>query len=121
MSVILSMFEATQGTRHEAGTTIFSRGDAGNIMYVILEGQVDLRITDGILETLGPGEPFGEMSLIDSEPRVASAVTRTPCRLMSITERQFLDLIHDTPYFGLEVMKVMAKRLRRMNANAGSA
>jgi len=116
MSVIHSMFESTHGDRHEAGATIFSRGDTGNVMYVILEGQVDLRIAEGIVETLGPGEPFGEMSLVDSEPRAASAVARTPCRLVSITERQFLDLIHDTPYFGLEIMKVMANRLRRMNA-----
>ena len=116
MNVIHSMFENTHGERHEAGTPIFSRGDKGNVMYVILEGQVDLKIAEGVVETLGPGEPFGEMSLVDSEPRAASAVARTPCRLVSITERQFLDLIHDTPYFGLEIMKVMANRLRRMNA-----
>ena len=87
-------------------------------MYVILEGDVDLRIAEGRIETLGPGEPFGEMALIDSEPRAAGAVARTRCRLVSISERQFLDLIHDTPYFGLEIMKVMAHRLRRMNAGA---
>jgi len=57
------------------------------------------------------------MALIDSEPRAAGAVARTRCRLVSISERQFLDLIHDTPYFGLEIMKVMAHRLRRMNAS----
>jgi CRP/FNR family cyclic AMP-dependent transcriptional regulator len=116
MSVILSMFENVHGTVHEPGATIFSRGETGNTMYVILEGQVDLRIAEGRVETLGPGEPFGEMALIDSEPRAAGAVARTRCRLVSISERQFLDLIHDTPYFGLEIMKVMAHRLRTMNA-----
>jgi CRP-like cAMP-binding protein len=118
MSVIMSMFEGSQGERHEPGATIFSRGEPGKAMYVILEGQVELRIADGVIEVLGPGEPFGEMALVDSEPRVATAVARTACRLARVPEERFLALIQDKPYFGLEIMKVMANRLRRMNAAA---
>jgi CRP-like cAMP-binding protein len=120
MSVIRSMFDGSQGTRYEPGTTIFSRGEPGNVMYVILDGEVELRISEGLVEVLGPGEPFGEMALIDSAPRTATAVARTACKLVAVTEQHFLSLIQDTPYFGLEMMKVMAHRLRRMNAGAGS-
>ncbi len=120
MSIIMSMFEGSKGERHEPGTTIFSRGDQGNTMYVILEGQVELEIADGHVEVLGPGEPFGEMALVDSEPRAATAVAKTACRLARVSEEGFLALIQDKPYFGLEIMKVMAHRLRRMNANAGA-
>lgn len=116
MNVIMSMFENSKGERFEPGATIFSRGEPGKVMYVILEGEVDLSIADSHVETLGPGEPFGEMALIDSEPRVATAVAKTACRLARVTEQRFLELIQDKPYFGLEVMKVMAHRLRRMNA-----
>lgn len=118
MSVILSMFDGSKGMLLEAGATIFSRGDQGNVMYVILEGEVELRIAEGHVEVLGAGQPFGEMALIDSEPRVATAVARTACRLAAVSEEQFLELMQDTPYFGLEIMKVMAHRLRRMNAGA---
>ena len=118
MSVIMSMFEGSRGERYESGVTIFSRGERGNTMYVILEGQVELTIADGHVEVLGPGEPFGEMALVDSEPRAATAVAKTACRLARISEQGFLALIQDKPYFGLEIMKVMANRLRRMNASA---
>lgn len=120
MSVILGMFDGTRGERHEAGATIFSRGDPGDRMYVLLEGEVELRIGERTIDVLRPGEPFGEMALIDSEARVATAVARTACRLAPVTEKQFLELIQDTPYFGLEIMKVMAHRLRKMNASAAA-
>ncbi len=120
MSIIMSMFEGSRGESHEPGATIFSRGEPGSAMYVILEGQVELRIADDHVEVLGPGEPFGEMALVDSEPRVATAVAKTACRLARISEERFLVLIQDKPYFGLEMMKVMAQRLRRMNATASS-
>ena len=118
MNIIMSMFDNSQGVRHEPGATIFSRGEPGSVMYVVLEGEVELMIADGIVQVLGPGEPFGEMALIDSEPRVATAVARTACRLAAVTEERFLAMIQDKPYFGLEIMKVMAHRLRRMNASA---
>ena len=120
MNVIMSMFESSKGESHEAGATIFTRGEPGSTMYVILEGQVELKIGDGHVEVLGPGEPFGEMALVDSEPRAATAVAKTPCRLARVSEERFLAMIQDKPYFGLEIMKVMAHRLRRMNATAGS-
>lgn len=120
MSVILGMFDGSQGERHPAGARIFSSGDPGNVMYLILEGEVELHLGSGRVETVGPGEPFGEMALIDSEPRAASAVAKTPCRLVKIGEKRFLDLIQDKPYFGLEIMKVMAHRLRKTNAAVGS-
>lgn len=120
MSVIMSMFENSQGERHEAGTKIFSQGEPGNTMYVILEGEVELKIAGGRVEVLGPGEPFGEMALVDSEPRAATAVAKTAVRLAKVSEQGFLSLIQDKPYFGLEIMKVMASRLRRTNVRPGS-
>ena len=119
MSVTLDMFDpGSDGKPYPAGTAIFSAGDIGKEMYLILEGQVELTIGGSVVETLGPGEPFGEMALMDSEPRGASAIARTPCRLVPISEERFLYLIQDTPYFGLQIMKVMAHRLRKMNTRA---
>jgi CRP-like cAMP-binding protein len=99
----------------EAGETIFRAHDMGAEMYVVLEGQVELSIDDTVIEVIGPGEPFGEMALIDQAPRTASAVAITPCKLAVLSERRFLFMVAQTPHFALQIMKVMADRLRRMN------
>jgi CRP-like cAMP-binding protein len=85
-------------------------------MYVVLEGEVELKVDSTVLETLGPGQPFGEMALIDQSPRTATAIAGTPCKLAVIPERRFLFMVQQNPEFALLIMKVMADRLRRMNA-----
>ena len=55
---------------------------------------------------------FGEMALIDSEPRSATAVAITDVELVPISEKQFLFLVSQTPYFALTVMRILAQRLR---------
>jgi CRP/FNR family cyclic AMP-dependent transcriptional regulator len=99
----------------EAGEVIFRTWDMGSEMYVVLEGEVELTIDSKVLETLGPGEPFGEMALIDQAPRTATAIAKTPCKLVVIPERRFLFLVQRNPEFALQIMKVMADRLRKMN------
>jgi CRP-like cAMP-binding protein len=64
---------------------------------------------------MGPGEPFGEMALIDQTPRTATAIAKTPCKLAVIPEKRFLFMVQTTPHFALQIMKVMADRLRKMN------
>ena len=100
----------------DAGETIFREYEMGSEMYVVLEGQVELSIDGKAIEVLGLGEPFGEMALIDQAPRVATAVAKTPCKLAVISEKRFLFMVAQTPHFALQIMKVMADRLRRMNA-----
>jgi CRP/FNR family transcriptional regulator, cyclic AMP receptor protein len=99
----------------EPGEVIFRAYDMGAEMFVVLEGEVELAIDSQALVTLGPGEPFGEMALIDQAPRVATAVAKTPVKLAVIPERRFLFLVQTTPTFALQIMKVMADRLRTMN------
>jgi len=116
MGVKLELFAAEENPRIcEPGETIFRTCDMGAEMYVVLEGQVELTIDDKVLETLGPGEPFGEMALIDQTPRVATAVAKTQCKLAVISEKRFLFMVQTTPHFALQIMKVMADRIRKMN------
>jgi CRP-like cAMP-binding protein len=83
-------------------------------MYVVTEGEVNILLGDQILDVLGPGGIFGEMALIDSSPRSASAIAKTDCKLVPVSRQRFTFLVQQTPYFSLEVMHVMAERLRRI-------
>jgi CRP/FNR family cyclic AMP-dependent transcriptional regulator len=116
MAVRLDMFAADQSPMEcGLGETIFQRYDMGAEMYVVLDGEVELTIDSKVLEVLGPGEPFGEMALIDQVPRTATAIAKTPCKLAVISEKRFLFMVQQTPEFALQIMKVMAVRLRKMN------
>lgn len=97
----------------EAGATIFHEGDPAESMYGIVDGLVEIRVGDRLIETAEPGALFGEMALIDRKPRSARAVAATPCRLARIDERRFLFLVQQTPHFALHVMRTLAERLRK--------
>lgn len=98
-----------------AGQTVFNEGDTGNTMYVVVEGDVDLLVKGKLVESLGPGGVLGEMALLDNVPRSASAIAKTACRLVEINEKRFKFLVQQTPNFALQLMRVIADRLRRMD------
>ena len=101
-----------------AGDTIFREGDAAEELFVIKQGLVEIRLDGRVLENLGENDLFGEMALIDSAPRSASAVACTAVDLVPITEKQFLYLVDEAPFFALKVMRVLARRLRTQNNTA---
>ncbi len=96
-----------------AGETIFRTGDEADRMYVISEGSVALSIDGAVVETLAAGGLFGEMAVIDREPRSATAVAESDSTLVAIDKRRFWFLVQETPYFAEIVMRVMSHRLRR--------
>jgi len=99
-----------------AGQTIFQEGQPGEVMYAVIEGQVDILVHGKVIYVVGPGELLGEIALIDTKPRSATALAKTDCRLVPISEKRFTFLVQQTPHFALYVMRVMADRLRRMDA-----
>lgn len=102
------------------GQTIFEEGDLADCLYVVQEGEVDVYLEGRVVETVGPGGVIGEMALVDNEPRSATAIARTRCRLVPVDEKGFKLYVHHTPNFALQVMRVMAARLRRMNERVWS-
>jgi CRP-like cAMP-binding protein len=87
-------------------------------MYVVLQGEVEISLHDKTIETITPGEIFGELSLVDQSPRSANATAKTDCLLAPINERRFLFMVQETPYFAIHVMSVIAARLRRRTEEA---
>ncbi|NJN84294.1 MAG: cyclic nucleotide-binding domain-containing protein [Caldilineaceae bacterium] len=98
-----------------AGEVVFNQGDPCNDMYVVVEGEVDIVLGEKVLETVSPGGIFGEMALVDDSPRSATARARTACKLAPVNQHRFLYLIQNTPFFALQVMSIMAERIRRKN------
>jgi CRP-like cAMP-binding protein len=110
------MFEhADDIEKFEMGSVIFDEESPGDVMYVILEGEVDIFANGQHIETLEKGDVLGEMALIDSKPRSASALARSDCRLAPVDEERFLFMVQETPPFSLHVMRILAERLRRTN------
>ena len=100
------------------GDILFREGDKRDKMYVVLEGEMDVRLGDFVVETAKAGALIGEMALIDDSPRAANAVAKTACRLAPIDQRRFHFLVQQHPHFATHVMKELAARLRHMNAAA---
>jgi CRP/FNR family cyclic AMP-dependent transcriptional regulator len=103
----------------KAGGVIFREGDVANELFVIKSGQVRIQIGNRTVTELGQESIFGEMALIDSEPRSATATAITDVELVPVSEKQFLFLVSQTPYFALKVMRVLAQRLRVTNKTFG--
>jgi CRP/FNR family cyclic AMP-dependent transcriptional regulator len=98
--------------RFPDGGVIFLKGDVGDCAFIVKSGRVVIREGGRALETMERGELFGEMTLIDSEPRSASAVAVGPTELVTIDRSTFDTLVRETPDFAMMVMRLMARRLR---------
>jgi CRP/FNR family cyclic AMP-dependent transcriptional regulator len=99
--------------RHfKPGEVIFRQGDVAEELFVIQSGTVEIRLGNRVLDTLPQLSIFGEMALIDSSPRSATAIAATDVTLVPVGEKQFLFLVGRTPHFALNVMRVLAQRLR---------
>ena len=98
-----------------AGGVIFREGEPADELFVIKSGYVRIVVGNKTVADLAPDTIFGEMALIDNEPRSASATALTDVELVPVSEKQFLFLVSQTPNFALKVMRTLAKRLRSMN------
>jgi CRP/FNR family cyclic AMP-dependent transcriptional regulator len=96
----------------QAGEQLFAKGDHGDVMYLVDDGEVELRYAPGRVARVGPGESFGEMSLLDRTDRSADCLAVTDSSLYPISRSLFMILVGDTPYFALEIMRSMSRRLR---------
>jgi CRP/FNR family transcriptional regulator, cyclic AMP receptor protein len=105
----------------DVGAVIFEEGSTGRELFVVLDGRIDIVKLDGatktLIVTLGKGEFFGEMAVIDGSARSATAIAAAPnTRVMRINHARFVYLVSQQPAFALMVMDALSKRLRASNA-----
>ncbi len=105
----------------KAGQTIFSEGDSGDEMYIIIQGSVEIRKSTTVSTTktlivLQKGDIFGEMSIIENKPRSATAITTMPTKLLCMNEDLFESVLKKNSDFAGKIIKMLAERLRKTNA-----
>jgi CRP/FNR family cyclic AMP-dependent transcriptional regulator len=102
------------------GDVIFEEGSTGRDLYVVLDGQVEIAKVAGshktVIVTLGKGEFFGEMAVIDGSSRSATAIAAAAnTRVMRINHARFVYLVSQQPAFAMMIMDALSKRLRASN------
>jgi CRP/FNR family transcriptional regulator, cyclic AMP receptor protein len=101
----------------KAGETIFEAGTPGDVMYGVVEGEVDLHVNGRVFETIRRGDIFGEGALVHIPPlRASTAVAKTDCQLAQVDKAHFMFLVQETPLFALEVIRSLSDRLRAAKA-----
>jgi HEAT repeat protein/ATP/ADP translocase len=104
---------------HPAGAYIVREGDPGDSLYVVVSGKVGIRHNGETLATLGPGEAFGEMAVLDKEPRSASVVAIEETEVLRIGSQEFFEILHEQVEIAVGVILMLTQRLREAMASAG--
>jgi CRP-like cAMP-binding protein len=110
--------EALRPRRYRRGETIFVTGDPGTSLCVVNTGRIKLALSshegrEVILDVLGPGEVFGELALLDGEPRSADAVSIEATELLLLHREAFLRFLRERPEVAINLLGVLSRRLRR--------
>ena len=109
-----SLFEVARKAKeiqYDPGDVVVSQGEPGDALFVVVEGQLDVHRNDQPVAQLAPGDYFGELSLIDGEPRSATIVARDEVVLLTLTAADFNALL-DEPYVLHGVMVNLARLIR---------
>jgi HEAT repeat protein len=99
----------------EPGQTVFTEGEMGDALYVVVRGSVDIRHEGRTLATLGKGEAFGEMAVLDAQPRSATAVAAQRAECLRIGSEAFYDALHEQVEIAEGIIRILSARLREAN------
>ncbi|HEY9612091.1 Crp/Fnr family transcriptional regulator [Allocoleopsis sp.] len=103
-----------------ADHTIFTQGQEGRSLYIVVSGLVRVHIGDRDLAQLKEGACFGEMSLFDAEPRSASVTTIKSCNCLMLTQLQLYDAIDETPGIAINIIRLLSRRIRELNSRVNA-
>lgn len=98
-----------------AGELLFREGDFGDVMYVLITGEAEIVMSGLPIEVCRSGDIVGEMAVVDGSARSATVVAHTDCEFAVIDKKRFEFLVDEAPWFAINVMRVMANRLKHCN------
>lgn len=110
--------KATDEVSIEAGRVLVEQGRTGQEFFLILEGEAVVRRNNRKVATLGPGQYFGELAILDRGPRSASVVANTDMRLLVLGQRDFVGVLDSIPGMASKLLSTMAQRLREADSRA---
>lgn len=102
----------------EPGHELTREGTTGHEFFVILDGEAEVRMKGRKVATLGKGQSFGELALLDRAPRNATVTATTPMTLLVLGQREFAAVLDDVPTLTHKLLQAMAARLREADARA---
>ena len=114
-----SMVKLSRERRFESGDNIVRKGEEGVGFYLIIDGAVEIRSDGNTLSKLGPGQFFGEMSVLDRQPRSADVVAVEPSRCLVLNVLHFKSAISNNPEISLKLLQEFTRRLRATNQAIG--
>ncbi|NJK37712.1 MAG: cyclic nucleotide-binding domain-containing protein [Oscillatoriales cyanobacterium RM2_1_1] len=98
-----------------AGETIFTEGDPGELMYGLIEGEIQFSLGGKPAESIGTGDVFGEGALVNSDhKRRSTATAKTDCKLVTLDKERFLFAVQQSPVFALEVLRSYSDRVNTL-------
>ncbi|MDA4128207.1 MAG: cyclic nucleotide-binding domain-containing protein [Thaumarchaeota archaeon] len=109
------LVDSAKDRDYKAGDGIVREGDAGVGFFLIIRGSAEVRHAGKTLSSLGPGQYFGEMTLLDEKPRSADVVATSDTRCLVLSTMNFAALIVSNPKIALELLRELARRLRATN------
>jgi CRP-like cAMP-binding protein len=113
--VTVSIFQKQSDPQaYSAGQIIFEEEQPGDVMFGIVEGEVDILVNGKVVETITAGDIFGTGVLVGIKNRTYTAIARTHCKLAYLDEKRFLFAVQETPMFALNVIKKYSERLSRL-------
>ncbi|MDO7887523.1 cyclic nucleotide-binding domain-containing protein [Hymenobacter cheonanensis] len=114
-NVLSSIVPIMHEVSFAAGQQIFAKGDLGASLFIVYEGQVGIFNGAQQLATFGKGDFFGELALLDAEPRSASAVAQGAATAFRLDQEDFYDVMEERPEVLRNILRVLCQRLRRQN------
>ena len=117
-TILSELAPLMQEEEAEAGHVLFNEGEIGDCMYIIYKGEVKIHKGKVTLAILDEKQVFGELSLLDSETRSASATAHTDCFLFKIDQEPFYELLETRPEVAKGFIKILCQRLRAQNEKA---
>lgn len=110
--------KATEEITVPPGKVLVEEGTFGREFFLILEGTATVKVRGRRVATLGPGQYFGELALLDRRPRSATVVSDTDMRLLVLGQREFSGVLEAVPSLSRKLLAAMATRLRESDARA---
>jgi len=112
--------KALRPVDHRAGSVVANEGEPGAGLFIIDSGEAQVTIGGKAVSTLGAGDFFGEMALLDGGPRTATVTAKTDLSLFVLTEWVYRGLLTEHPPIAIRTLEAVAARLRRATKNATS-